>query len=891
MSASKKKLVIVDSNALMHRAFHALPPLTTSKGKMMNAVYGFVSIFLKMINDLKPDYIICAFDVAAPTFRKEKYDEYKAHRAKAPQEFYDQIPDIKRIIESFNIPILEKPGFEADDIIGTLSDKFSREKDLEVIILTGDLDTLQLVNGVSSVYTFKKGIADTVIYDHDAVVARYGLEPGDLADYKGLRGDPSDNIPGVPGIGEKTASKIIQKYHSLENLYDSIMNKKEEEIKKESENLIKGKVYQNLKEFKEQAFFSRELSTIRRDVPVEMNLALARWNNFEIEKVTALFKEFEFWSLVNRLREVTGKQPITKSMPAKKEMGFSIPVAFEEIKPSNLNSFALRLARQREFAFKILQQEDLFGAGKKIFCFAFGPAEGVKNFVFTGDMHPKIKEILEEKKIKKIGYDLKNDLKGVWDQDTIIEGAEFDVMIAAYLVLSGQRDYSLEKLVFSQTGKDIEINSKNTAGAIFLLKDVYAQKLAECGMEKLFKEVEMPLVGILAKMEKTGIRIDKEFLSKMSAEIEKRLAKLSMDIYDLAGEKFNINSPQQLTEILFNKLNIPTNGIAKTEKGKVRSTAASELAKLAGRYKIVDHIMEYRELAKLKNTYLDTLPLLVDPRDNRLHTTFNQTITVTGRLSSSDPNLQNIPVRTDLGNLVREAFIADEGYELVSFDYSQIELRLAASLAKDRGMIDIFKADGDIHTATSAAINRIKESEVTSEMRRRAKALNFGIIYGISVYGLAQSAGVSYEEAKNFIEGYMAKFSGVSRYITESIEEAKRKGYAETILGRRRYLPELRSPNSQVRQAAERMAVNMPIQGMAADVVKLAMIGVSPLLDGDVRLLLQVHDELLFEIKKEKISSLAPKIKSIMENVYSLEIPLKVDIKIGANWGKMEKLK
>ncbi len=888
----KKKLIIVDTNALMHRAYHALPPLTTTKGKMVNAVYGFTSVFLKMVGDLKPDYIVCAFDVAAPTFRKEKFDAYKAHRVKAPQEFYDQIPDIKRVIAAFGVPMLEKPGFEADDIIGTLSDKYSREKDLEIIIVTGDLDTLQLVNGVAKVYTLKKGIMDTVIYGKKEVADRFGLEPKRLIDYKGLRGDPSDNIPGVPGIGEKTASKIIQKFENLENLYKFLEEKNEEEAKKESENIIKGKIYQNLKEFKEQAFFSRELATIRRDVPVDdFDLEKAEWNSFDKEKITALFKEFEFWSLVNRAREF-GAEKKTSAMEnsGKKDNDF-LSDKSEIIGDSRIIDFVSLLSRQKEIAIKIGQSADLFGAGENYFSIAFHKDGEIKNFLIAGNLTGRLKKILENKDIKKIGYDLKNDLKLFRDSGINFSGLYFDIMIAAYLSLAGQRDYGLEKLIFSETGKDISPTKENIAGLILLLKDLYGKKLFSLGMDKLFFEMEMPLVPVLAKMEKTGIKIDKDFLAKMSAETEKKLEAIAGAIYDIAGEKFNINSPQQLSKILFEKLKISIAGIGKTEKGKNRSTAASELAKLSGCHKIIDHISEYRELAKLKNTYLDALPALASAKDGRLHTSFNQTITATGRLSSSNPNLQNIPVKTDLGNMVRRAFTADEGYRLVSFDYSQIELRLAASLAHDEKMIGIFKQGGDIHISTAAIVNQTEESAVTPAMRQSAKALNFGVIYGISPYGFAQSAGISAEEAKDFIENYLAKFSGISKYLSESMEKARQKGYAETLLGRRRYLPDLKSPNMQVRRAAERMAINMPIQGMAADLIKLAMIKVAPLVDGEARLLLQVHDELLFEIKEEKAAEFFKKIKNIMENVYNLEAPILVDIKIGANWGEMNKIR
>jgi len=747
-----KRLILIDANALIHRSFHALPPLATKKGELVNAVYGFTAIILKVIKELKPDYIATAFDLPKPTFRHLEFEDYKATRPKTPEELTSQFPLVKKIVKAFNIPIFEKEGYEADDIIGTIAEKVSKEKEnLEVIIVTGDLDTLQLVNKKIKVYTLKKGITDTVIYDEQAVKQRYGFGPKQLVDYKGLKGDPSDNIPGVAGIGDKTATKLIREFGSVENLYKSIEEGKTSLPEKLKEKLLQGK---------EIALFSKKLATIQKDVPLGFDLEKCRLEDYDKEKVIKLLKELEFRSLINRLPQ---------SEQERKEL------------ENKTEASPLELSKQRE--------------------------------------------------------------------------------------------------------KEIE--------------EAYQNKILS---EKLV-QLEKELIPVLEEMEKTGIKIDVDFLKKLSRRITSKLKRLEKKIYDLAGVEFNINSSQQLSEVLFEKLGISVAGLRKTPKGVV-STAASELQKLKGKHKIINLILDYRELIKLKTTYIDALPKLVN-HQNRIHTTYNQLGTTTGRISSSNPNLQNIPIKGEWGKEIRKAFIAEEGYSLISADYSQIELRIVACIANDEKMIEAFKNNQDIHKITAAEIYNIPLIKVTPEMRRQAKTLNFGIIYGMSIVGFAEASGVPRTKAKEFIEEYLRDFSGVAEYITRIKEKAKKDGYVETLLGRKRFLPEIKSSNYPIRQAAERMAINMPIQGTAADIMKVAMVTLWKRLkketDNKARILLQVHDELVLEVRDDLIDEVSKITKEEMENVLEqpifnevrsiFKIPLEVEIKAGSNWGELIEIK
>lgn len=765
-----KTLVLIDGHALVHRAFHALPPLNTGRGELVNAVYGFVLVLLKVLKELKPDYLVATFDLAGPTFRHKEFEEYKATRVKAPDELYAQVGRVKEVLRAFNVPILEKEGYEADDIIGTVVKTVNRQRPtVNSIIVTGDLDTLQLVNDKTKVFTLKKGVKDTILYNEKAVVERYGLKPEQIADFKGLKGDPSDNIPGVPGVGDKTAADLLKEYGSIEKLYRKLekfeVGSKKSEVKFKNEKLA-----EKLLEHKEQAFFSKYLATIKCEAPIKFNLHDALAHDYDKRKIIKLFKELGFYSLIDRL-------------PASPEPPRGEP----------------RAEKGQE------------------------------------------KEISEAEPRK--------------------------------LPSDEERDPSYEK-----------IEQARAQGVL---------------SEKIY-QIEKELVPVIRQMEKNGIKINTEYLKKVGQKVSKRISELESKIHKIAGTTFNINSPQQLSEVLFSKLGIQTKGLKKTP-GKVISTAASELEKLKGQHEIIDLVSDHRELVKLKTTYIDALPKLVAP-DGRLHTSYDQLGTATGRLSSRNPNLQNIPVKTDLGREIRKAFMADEGFELLSADYSQIELRVVAALSQDKNMIRAFEGNQDIHILTAAEIFGVKPAQVTSAMRQAAKVLNFGVIYGMSIHGFAQAAGVDFEKAKIFIEKYFKEFSGVARYIEKTKREAAQNGYVQTLFGRKRFIPEINSSAWNLRAAAERMAINMPIQGTAADLIKMAMVQVANRLlhiakskDDkpsaiSPKLLLQVHDELVFEVPEKEVRRTAVEIKEIMENTYKLVVPLKLEIEVGDNWGQMEEL-
>jgi len=917
----QKKLILIDGNALMHRAYHALPPLTTKKGEVVNAVYGFTSVLLKVIKDLKPDYMICAFDVAGGTFRDEIYDEYKAGRKKPDQEFYDQIPKIKEVVKVLNIPIIEKKGFEADDVIGTLAKQANNE--LGITIVTGDLDVLQLVNKNTEVYTLKKGIKDIMIYDEKAVFERYELTPEQIIDYKGLRGDPSDNIPGVNGIGEKGATELLKNFKSIEKLYEAIENNRDN-------NLIKPRIKEKLIAQKDQALMSKKLATIDCEMDLKINLEKCVWGNYDQTELNNLFKELEFYSLIDRVNGANNNKNNESEITNQENKKYVRYIILDN--EEKTDKFLIELKKQKRFVFQTrsdsdnLSQRDLTGI---VFLWEKSPIyfvplvlkDNKPNLFNISDLAEnssleKLKPILENENYKKIGYFFKRDIENLSNHNINIGGLEFDIMIAAYLLDPGKRDYSKNKIIFDYLGhkdnekiedeKEIEEKIKNASiiaklSHFFELYKILKKKLEKEEIANLFYKIEMPLIKILVKMEINGVNLDVRLLKVLSGKLADKIYKLEKKIHTLSGDKnFNINSSQQLSQVLFEKMKLPTNGIKKTQTGY--SVAATELEKIKEENIIINFISEYKEFVKLKNTYVDALPKLINKKTGKLHTTFNQTVTATGRLSSSSPNLQNIPIRTEIGRKIRKAFISESGEKLVSADYSQIELRIIAMIADDKKMKEIFNKNLDIHTATAAEVNQIPLEDVTSEMRRSAKALNFGVIYGMGVFGFAQSAGIERDRAKEFIRNYMEKFSDVAKYIEESKKDARKKGYAETLFGRRRYLPELNSSNAIVRNSAERMAINMPIQGTAADIIKIAMIKIDEWIEkynnenrDTIKLLLQVHDELLFSVKEEFLKKAAENIKEIMENK-SLEIdgkkidfsvPIKVDLKAGDNWEEM----
>jgi len=929
MSKTKPKLIIIDGNALIHRSFHALPPtLRTKSGLLVNAVYGFTSFLLKALNEFHPEYVVLTLDKKGPTFRHGEYAAYKATRVKAPDELYEQIPLVKKVASAFNIPIFELSGFEADDLIGTICHETEPKKNLERIIITGDMDTLQLITPNTKVYTMSRGLSDSVLYDSSKVAERYaGLKPEQMIDYKALRGDPSDNIPGVKGIGEKTATDLLNDFKTLDGVYEAV---------KKNSPKIRGRILELLKEYKDNAYLSQHLATINLKAPIKFSLEEIEFSNFKLENVINLFSEFEFKSLLVKVKELRdninkahgkkgGEEELNKIDSQKEaERGSGASKFARNAKKFNYTlvdddkkfaTFLKKLKTQKAFTLDT-ETSGLDTITAELLGLSFSWKEGEAYFVLaTKKRLEELKPILINPKIKKYGHNLKFDWRVLKNQGVELKGLGFDTMIASYLLNPGNRQHNLDSLVFTELGfeKISKINLADTQPSqltidfksldpeklsLYSCEDadftnrlvkILAKRLQTENLTDLFNKIEMPLIPVLGEMENTGIKVKIEPLQLLDHEVSAKLAKLEKAIHKLAKNKFNINSTKQLKEILFEKLAIPTNNIKKTKTGF--STAEDELEKLNDLHPIIPLLRDYRELNKLQTTYLNALPKMINPKTGRIHTSFNQTVAATGRLSSNDPNLQNIPTRTEEGRKIRDAFVAEQGFELIGFDYSQIELRLAAHMAGDKKMITAFKNEEDIHTATAAEINGVKLTEVTKNMRREAKAINFGILYGQGPHGLSQSAGIPYYQATEFINKYFLAYPSIKKMVSSSIKEAQKNGYALTLFGRKRPLPEINSNIPMVRKSAERMAINTPLQGTAADLIKMAMIKVAELIDGheeEVRMLLQVHDELIFEIKKDRMDYYGQKIKNIMQEVLKLRIPIVVDESRGKNWGELK---
>ncbi|OHA58905.1 MAG: hypothetical protein A2571_00805 [Candidatus Vogelbacteria bacterium RIFOXYD1_FULL_44_32] len=776
----KKRLVLFDAHAILHRAYHALPDFVSAGGEPTGGLYGLSAMLLRIISDLKPDYMVACYDLAEPTFRKKVYDEYKAGRAKADDALVAQMTRSQDIFTAFQIPVFSAPGFEADDIIGTVVEQTKNNKDLEVIIASGDMDTMQLVVGDKvRVFTLKKGINDTVIYDEKAVVERFGFTPEYLPDFKGLSGDQSDNIIGIKGIGEKTATTLIAKFGTIENLYKQI-------AKDETKILEAGlspRIVALLKEGEEEALFSKTLATIRRDAPVSFVVPEKTWPEiFSMTGIEKIFNELDFCTLLARARTAFGATGDTK------EEAF----AKEDVDPE--------LFKQAQIMLWLLDSE-----------------------------------------------------KNNSDLDQIYSHTKTEKFTEAFKKLK--------------------------------------QKIIEKKLDSVYKNIELPLIPILARAERRGILIDKNCFTKLSQEFHLELTKLETEIFALAGHKFNINSPKQLGIVLFDELNLTAKGLKKTAGG-ARSTKESELLKLASIAPIVDFILKYRELAKLVSTYVDAIPKLVD-EGGRLHSKLNQAGTTTGRMSSTDPNLQNIPASAGYGMDIRRGFVATPGHILVAADYSQIELRVLAILSGDPVLKNIFQSGKDIHTSVAARIFGVKEADVTYDMRRKAKVVNFGIIYGMGVNSLRANMGGTREEAQKFYDGYFEEFKTVKEYFDQVVHDAYALGYTETMFGRRRYYPGLQSKLPFIRAQAERQAGNAPIQGTEADIVKIATIRIEEALtksklNNQAHFLLQVHDELIYEVEKEALNQVIPLINQEMVGVVETEVPLAVNIEIGPNWGDLE---
>lgn len=908
MAKKEEKFIIIDGNALVHRAFHALPPtMQTKNGQMVNAVYGFALVLLKVLKDLKPDYIAVTFDLKGPTFRHLEYKEYKANRAKQADELYEQFPLVKDLVKSFNIPIYEKQGFEADDVIATLVKHKEVEK-IKSIIVTGDMDTLQLVDKNTEVYTMQKGMSETITYDVAQVKKRYdGLSPSQIIDFKALRGDPSDNIPGVKGIGEKGAITLLTDFKTIENLYKNIDSPK-----------IKDRYRELLKTYEKDAMMSKKLATMIDSVPIKFNLEDARLKNYDLGTIIPLFQSLEFKSLIGKLpkENQTGTAPGQDSFKFGDETIKTMSPGYKLINDEkSMAEFLGALQKQKEFAVDT-ETTGLDPFTAELLGLSFSWEKGSAYYVVAQKKFlEKLRPILEDEKIIKIGHNIKFDMEVLETAGIKIKPIGFDTMIASYLISPGTRQHGLDNLVFSELGhqmqpiteligkgknqislKDVNLNKVSNyacedADFTFRLYQPLKKQLKEKNNLELLEKIEVPLIPVLAEVERNGVLVDTEFLNSLGKKVGQEINQLENEIYKLSKTRFNIASPIQLKEVLFEKMNISTQGLGHTKTGV--STAASELDKLKDKHPIINSVIRYRELAKLKSTYLDALPSLVD-LSGRIHTSYNQTVAATGRLSSSDPNLQNIPIRTELGAQIRKAFIAPRGFKILAADYSQIELRIVASLANDKKMIETFKRGEDIHTTTAAAINNVAEKDVTKQMRYNAKAVNFGIIYGQGPVGLSQVTGISRSEAMNFIDNYFLTFSSIKVYLEKIKEFAEKNGYVETYFGRRRYLPEINSSMQPVRAAAERAAINHPIQGTAADLLKLAMIEIHkklPKISPTSKMILQVHDELVFEVPEKEIAKVAKFIKEEMAGVYKLKAPVETDVLAGPSWGELSPLK
>lgn len=909
----KKKLVAIDGNSLLYRAFFAMRYLSTSDGTPTNAVYGLLLMLMKVLEE-KPDYIVVAFDTPKPTFRHEKYELYKAHRKAAPDELIAQAPIARELIRAFNIPFIEIEGFEADDIIGALA-RQSHEHGVGTEIVTGDLDALQLVTDDVSVITTVKGVSDIVVYGPKEVEARFGLKPEQMADFKGLKGDPSDNIPGVPGIGDKTAATLLKEYGTIENLLAHLAD------------LPEGKVKRTLTENAEIAHLSKHLATIVTELPFEFDLDAYCARQPDFGALRDLFVRLEFKTMLKRLPEVeqaVGTVPVTERPSLGSCRRIDSPEELQELLASleRAGEFALQChtVHGKSIRAQIIGMSFSSGVNETAYVEVVDPAEcgalclTMEDEPWKADL-AQLAPVLSSERLLKYCHDAKRNIAALALRGVELRGVAFDTMLGAYVLDSSRSSYEIGDIAFDHLSlempgitredertNDVEILC-NEAEVIYRLKAPIEQKLQADGEDTLYKEVELPLAAILAGMELTGVTVDLPQFEALSVALDAEVKEVERRIYDLAGEEFNIGSPRQLQVVLFEKLGLEAG--KKTKTGY--STSAAALEQLAVDNPIVECILRYRELTKIKSTYADALPKLINPRTGRVHTSLNQAVTATGRLSSSDPNLQNIPVRTKLGREIRKAFTASNGNLLLSADYSQIELRILAHITGDPGLTAAFEQDEDIHTHTASNIFSCAESEVTPEMRRRAKTVNFAVIYGMSDFALARSLGISIQEARDYIDTYFSRFPGVREYTQATIDLAREQGFVSTPLGRRRYIADINNSNRNIRLFAERAAVNMPIQGMAADIMKIAMIRVArDLADTGVsgsersgnpetqalqtKMVLQVHDELLFEVPQDELERVAQLVRFCMEDAYHLNVPVKVDVKVGHNWAEMSEI-
>ena len=907
-----EKLIVIDGNSIVNRAFYGIMGsrmLQTADGTYTNAVYGFLAIMFKELEEVKPDYLAVAFDLKAPTARHLMYEGYKATRKGMPEELAKQMPILKNVLKAMNIDIIEMEGYEADDILGTLARK-GEEKGIEVVLLTGDRDSFQLATDKVKIYIprTKAGKTETEIFDKSKVEEVYGVEPLQMIEVKGLMGDTSDNIPGVPGIGEKTALSIIKKYETIDKLYEAIENNADD---------LKGKQREKIIDNKDLALLSRTLGTINVNVPIEKDIEDLKLKNWDNKEVLSIFEELRFNRYIERfhLRDLNNNEQSNDKNNIKE----------------NEKEFVTELINTREKLEEILDiirsnnvmyfytdylVDELSITKKQVKDISICDEKNNKVYYIKLDNNIKLedfKNVFEDKNILKCSSDLKTLYVILEEHEICPKNFMFDLKVAGYLLNSTTNLYSIKDLteaylnknfddyiddkkekqeqmtLFSEikesNGRDNKIDEISVANAYFVSKlhEVIKKELESHGMLELFFNIEMPVMEVLADMQYQGIYVEKDELIEFGNELKKGLEKLTKEIYELAEETFNINSTKQLGEILFEKLKLPV--VKKTKSGY--STDVDTLEKIKTTHPIIKKILEYRQLMKLNSTYVDGMIPCINEKTKRIHSTFHQTVTATGRISSTDPNLQNIPTRLELGRLLRKVFKPAEGKIFVDADYSQIELRVLAHISEDENMVNAFNNGEDIHKQAASKVFGVPIDEVTKELRSRAKAVNFGIVYGISDFGLAEQIGVSRKEAKKDIEQYLEKYSGIKTFMDNIVEEAKEKGYVETIYHRRRYVPELKSKNYMVRKFGERVAMNTPIQGTAADIMKVAMINVFNELKKrglKSRIILQIHDELLIETEKSELDEVKNLLVNCMENVIKLKVPLKAEVSLGNNW-------
>ena len=878
-----KRLIIIDGNSIINRAFYALPDMTNSEGLHTNAVYGFTRMLFKIIDDYKPTHISVAFDMKAPTFRHKEFSEYKAGRKKMPNELGQQLQPLKELLDTFNIHRMEMAGFEADDLIGTVAKKAEND-DFKVYIVTGDKDAIQLASNKTTTLITKKGVGEVEEYNYDSVVERYEMTPTQFIDLKGLMGDKSDNIPGVPGIGEKTGIKLIKEFSSIENLI-------------ENTNQLKGSVKKKIEENKDQAVFSKKLATIITDVPIEISLDELSYGDYDKNAVIEEFKKFGFNTLIKQVLAMDGGNE--ESIVEEK-----IELNINHLE--DISAFKNEIEKTNKLFIKTVSK--VGNILEKNLIYVFVSADG-KNIYYINDEELElIKDIISNEEIKKIGYNLKDDYLALKPYDIQLNNMFFDIAIGEYLIDSkSSTSYECSDIAMKYLTKkikskeellgkgakakkfsDLELEELSTyfgeiLNIVYNVYPIMEKAFKEMDMEYLFYDVEMPLVEVLGSMEYEGMAVDKKQLEELGNKFKEIISNLEEEIFTMAGEKFNINSPKQLGVILFEKLELPV--IKKTKTGY--STNADVLEKLRDKHEIIDKITEYRQIVKLNSTYVEGLSNIINPISGRIHSSFNQTITTTGRISSTEPNLQNIPVKTEMGREIRKVFIAKDNCKLVDADYSQVELRVLAHMSDDEHMIDAFQHNMDIHSKTASQIFGVDINDVTSLQRSEAKAINFGIVYGKTDFGLAQDLNIPVPKAKAYIESYFANYDKIKVFMDEAIKNATDKGYALTIFNRRRYIPEINSSNFMVRNQGKRFAMNAPIQGSAADIIKIAMVNVFTRLKDEnlkSRLILQVHDELIVEALEEEIDKVCSIVKEEMESAVNLQVHLDVDLNVGDSW-------